>query len=105
MGNFRVGQKVVCVDQWNFKNQELIDRYRLRTPVIDKEYTVRGYCGSGLLLLEEIVNPPFKWSNGFYEGGWFPSRFRAIEEDLTASLASSFTELPTEQEVVNPQYA
>lgn len=78
MSNFKVGQRVVCVD----------DVPRYNTPMIlekGRVYTVRaiGDGGEGLLLWE-LVCP--------LTGGFYADRFRPIIEDLTASLARTENE-------------
>lgn len=84
---FRVGQKVVCVDDSNYRNPHLAHLFS-NPPVRGRIYTVRGITAGGLVLLKEIENPPYRWRDGFYEPGYLPFRFRPID-DLTAELAQT----------------
>lgn len=80
---FRIGQKVVCVDDADFWSRSLVAR-----PVKGAVYTVRdftrgidanGLCGEGVLLVG--VNNPLGF--GGNEHGFKFARFRPIVERKT----------------------
>ena len=85
---FRVGQKVVCVDDDWSRHPEW-GRLQQR-PVLNGIYTVRSVSphwheggGTGLLLVE-VRNPEIDWSDGDTCECRFPSRrFRPIVERKT----------------------
>lgn len=95
--SFYIGQKVVCVDDSNFKNPHL----SATKPVTGRTYTIRGFTPCGNVLLCEVVNPPHYWIWGYGEGGWFLSRFRPLDA-LTEQIAKIEADPRVEPE---PQYA
>jgi hypothetical protein len=93
---FRVGQKVVCVNDakfpgWPFKRRGVV------TPVRGEVYTIRaifelpGWPGEWRCLLSEIVNRPRDYADGYYEGGWGLDRFRPVID--ISDLQSIVTEV------------
>ncbi len=81
---FRVGQKVICVDDDNFVNYPRLAYLTNNLyPRKGSLYTIRGFSRAGYIYLNEIRGKPHHWIDGFYEGGWFPSRFRPIVERKT----------------------
>jgi len=79
---FRVGQKVVCVNSEKFRNMDL----NLSGGLFPKKgmiYTVRGFSIGGHVLLDEIVELPHLWLEGYGEGGWLVWRFRPVVERKT----------------------
>lgn len=81
---FHVGQKVVCVDDQNFRNPDHIGTPIAPTaPVRGTVYHVRSFSPSGNVLLAEIVCAPHAWEWGYGEGGWLPRRFRPVTERKT----------------------
>lgn len=90
---FRIGQKVVCI-------RAFADLRGCETwPVKGQTYTVRGFNDDGYLFLDEIINPPFWFAEGFCEAAWNPEKFRAIVERKTD--ISIFTAMlsPTKREM------
>lgn len=83
----KVGTKVVCVYGFEpFRQLGYVEKF----PVQGEIYTVRGikYATAGLLL-EEIVNEPRLFSDGFHEVTFGIKHFREIDY--------SFGEMITEQ--------
>ena len=77
MSNFRVGQKVVCVDtRW------IVTSHKEIVPVKNVVYTIRsveiGYQGLPVIRLVEIINEPHQYSDGFKEARFIARRFRPI---------------------------
>lgn len=85
--NFKVGQKVVCVDDVFAFGWERI----VKTPVKGQVYTIRQLltfkaCTGAVvttILLDEIVNPVRKWDAGVMEAGFVPRRFRPVVQRKT----------------------
>lgn len=78
---FHIGQLVVCIDDtWDSTRA---DYGKLTYPVKEMIYTIRGIQtfknGVGVVL-EEIVNEPFPYSESFAEGHWRIDRFRPIQK-------------------------
>lgn len=77
MTKFFIGQKVVCIGEFNVKR-----KYKEQFPVKGKTYTVRGfieYNGEVGILLEEIVNPSHQYKDGFNEAAFLIYNFRPAE--------------------------
>lgn len=71
---FHIGQKVVCVNNCNISSYGLKQKPRL-----NETYTIRGFSNDGeALFLEEIVNLPAKFKDGFVECSWLAFRFRPV---------------------------
>lgn len=76
---FHVGQKVVCI------NGTPAHRFYLPSdnlPATGAVYTVRAVVdseGTACLLLDEIVNEPRQFRDGFCEGAFNASRFRPVK--------------------------
>jgi hypothetical protein len=89
---FRVGQKVVCVDDTPYP-----DGYNKLYPVKGSIYTIRGFHTESHIddvgiYLEEVVNPPIEWSDSTACEWPFASyRFRPVVERSTD--ISIFTEM------------
>lgn len=84
--NFRIGQKVVCVDDANFAvdKDPLGKRALPNRPIKGCVYTVRGFVDHDAIYLEEIRNPKnVKWGDGIGEGAFYAKRFRPIVERKT----------------------
>lgn len=87
MSSFRVGQKVVCVDD-EFHG-DFFDVPCL--PVKGLVYTIRsievmtGSDGeqSPIIRLVEVINPAMPWTIGDVEIGFVPRRFRPVVERKT----------------------
>ena len=87
--NFHVGQKVVCVDDvFPFGSE-------LNCPVNGCVYTIRDFeysdGGANGMRLDEIVNEPRAYVDGFVEVAFFLHRFRPVRTTdisiFTAMLA------------------
>ena len=77
MANFKVGDKLICVKAPIPKGNEIV-------PVKHKEYTLRGVNNNhGGLWLEEIINIPKYYSDGFVEASFHPDRFRKLDTQFT----------------------
>lgn len=83
--NFKIGQKVVCiVDKWEYRGTEM------KLPLKDGIYQIRGFYLSPWggpqvgLYLEEIVNPPRQWNEGYGECAFNAERFRPLIERKTS---------------------
>lgn len=76
MSNFRVGQKVVCVDSEPGEPRRNPEQWPLRGSV----YTIRSFNPqSGGVRLVEIVNPAYLYKGGWMELSFFPRRFRPVK--------------------------
>lgn len=71
---FRIGQKVVCVDDENFVNYDPSSP----SPRKGSLYTIRGFNKTGLVLLEEVIGKPKQFKEFYGEGGYFHWRFRPV---------------------------
>lgn len=71
---FRVGQKVVCVDDSGDRYGRFED-----LPVKDEVYTIRKSFGRAVLL-EEIVNPPHHYAEAYDELRFKAWRFRPLTD-------------------------
>jgi len=84
MSNFKIGEKVVCIDDTNQNNHTL---KTIGFVKINEIYTIKGFSSEGGLLLEEL-------SGGFWfdgeEAGFKITRFRKLDyqfaEDVCAEL-------------------
>jgi hypothetical protein len=78
---FRVGMKVVCVDDSN-----IVD-LRIVKPVKGVIYIVRGITAWNSIFLNEIVNPVLRFSDSYGDWEAEPSfwswRFRPVVESKT----------------------
>ena len=105
MSNFRVGQKLVCVDDKSYTGR-VVSVVRNREYTIDAVWECRGFQK---LVLSGLAPYPklCRTCGNIHQTGHDAFRFRPVVEDLTAELASSWKEsVPTEQEQVNqPQHA
>lgn len=92
MSNFRVGQKVVCVD-------DCFPSTHLALPVRGAVYTVREivpdwFPGRTALRLEEIINPETPWSDlTMSEVAFNARRFRPLVEKKTDTGMSILTQI------------
>ena len=92
--NFRLRQKVVCVnDKWDAD----ANKYVPNRPRKGGVYTIRGFDADPFdpnepgVYLEEMVNPERDYLNGRIEGSFYAHRFRPIRttsiDVFTAMLA------------------
>jgi hypothetical protein len=94
---FHVGQMVVCLKrgQWNSCPLEA-------APVYGVVYTVRGLPlirNVVLLLLEEIVNEPQDYDEGFIECGFHYTQFRPVKETSIDIFRKIVADLPIELDI------
>jgi hypothetical protein len=87
MCNFRVGQKVLCInDQWNEYHANIARRLGVTLPVLGGIYTIRAIeirPQRGDLYFVEIVNPIIEYDIGRAEQGFHVARFRPVVERKT----------------------
>jgi hypothetical protein len=67
---FKVGQKVVCINDSGFSHQ-----YGEQVPVLGRSYTVRAVVGP-CIRLREIVNVPQRYAGGTVECSFTATRFK-----------------------------
>lgn len=96
--NFRVGQKVVCInDEWNAFHAGIAISMGVRLPIAGQVYTLRGIEVRGErtdLYLAEIVNPVIEYADvGFAEQGFHYLRFRPVVERGTEKGMSILRDL------------
>ena len=95
MTNFKVGQKVVCVDDSGFTLTP-------NTPIKGRTYKIRGFYRNVLsnnvsIYLEEIVNGKIFYGT---EPSFDQYRFRSIQyESVSIKLASEFIEVEEKSDV------
>lgn len=103
---FRIGQKVVCIDDSQPKESTIYCKRLGRTLLQlgdmsglkrGQIYTVRGVDldwgdESPVLFLEEIIRP--RVTDELYETGFLQSRFRPVQERKQQTDISIFTNLP-----------
>lgn len=84
---FRVGQKVVCVDDRNFTvdRHPQCKKFLPNRPVRGGVYTIRGFDPDvpSAIYVCEIHNPSRQWVNGYGEGSFNIWRFRPAVERKT----------------------
>ena len=67
MANFRVGQKVVCVDDTFDRDtiEDILAGAVVDLPIRREIYTVRAITPDGGVLLAEVINPDYiEWDSG-----------------------------------------
>lgn len=78
----RVGMRVVCIYDGVWRHRDTGESF----PTFGGIYTIRCVCersGDVMLLLQEIVNPPRHYKDGFLEASFRASVFRPLEERKT----------------------
>ena len=96
MSSFRIGQKVVCVDdEWDKNHRLVLSIPGMRFPKRGHIYTVREFfvdpTGGVSLRLVELVNVVVQYAEGTFEPGWGCRRFRPVVDRKTD--ISIFTDL------------
>ncbi len=71
MPAFKVGQRIVCINDSGFARP-----YGEQVPVLGRTYTVRGNVGP-CLRVKEIINVPQRYATGTMECSFQSSRFTA----------------------------
>lgn len=93
MGNFKIGEKVVCVYNPSGKGDDCT--YNEIRPKNGEIYTIRGFyylngdCG---IYLEEIVNPPRPYLDGLGECCWSIDCFRKLDYAHTEKICAEIIE-------------
>ena len=94
MKSFRVGQKVICVENFTVKRKNTEAR-----PIAGETYTIRGivvYMGVIGILLEEIRNPERKHRDGMTEAAFSIDNF--VPADYQCAIPSVLKSFPITQE-------
>lgn len=92
----KVGDKVVCIN--DSATQSTLG---VTYPKEGQIYTIRlirkGYTGELAILLQEIVNAPRMYRQGFHEIAFFMHRFRPIDytygTEVCEAIETEFTKL------------
>ena len=98
MSNFKVGQKVVCIED-NFRydiNERLLG---VTFPLKNEIYTIRAIKATGALLFKEIVNPEIMYLHGLAELGFKQYRFRALDHAFADEVEAMIKEQLKEEYV------
>lgn len=94
---FHVGQKVVCV--WATWNPRI---HKETAPEKDKVYTVRevtSYNNVAGIRLVEIVNPHYKYDEGFNECAFDAKGFRPLEEKKEYKAMEIFRKIAADPKI------
>jgi hypothetical protein len=75
---FRIGQRIVCINDAPNPAKRRATYHGLRMPVAGQVYTIRGFAEPDSIWLEEIVNPVMTWSTGTHEASFWTVRFRPV---------------------------
>lgn len=98
---FKVGQKVVCIDDFDFDG--LRRKTRIQLPIKGEIYTIRelhSFPNGDLgLRLCEIVNPVVNYDDGKQECTFNSHGFRPVDETFGEAICESL-EVMTEPELV-----
>lgn len=92
MSNFKIGQKVVCVDAPSNENR----KYKEYMPVKNEIYTIRGFYRESLYL-EEIINEVYVYDNGVSEVSFKSCRFRPLDHQFAEDVIAYITELELQE--------
>ena len=92
---FHIGQLIVCIDDnWDITRA---DHNKVKHPTKGMIYTIRGIqefeTGVGIVL-EEIVNKPLQYHQGFEEAHWLTHRFRPIKETSIDCFTTILNKVP-----------
>ena len=107
---FKIGQKVVCIDDKFDMLQPQFTLLFKELPVEDETYTVREY-GDGRILLDEIVNPTLDQNVGGkivpIESGFASRRFAPLLDDradFADSILQGIAEDIEVERLINPDW-
>jgi hypothetical protein len=85
--DWHVGMKVVCIDDDYGHIDPDDDAFREIRPVKVKDYTIRdigiGSTGLATIRVEEIINAPMVYSDGYAEVSFYAFRFRPVQTRKT----------------------
>ena len=91
--NFKVGEKVVCVD--DSPPKQLATKHLVLKLVLNEIYTIRNFVqtiqGIGIHL-EEIVNPIVQYREGMLEPVYDNRRFRKLDYAFAENLLAEIKE-------------
>lgn len=94
MGNFKIGEKVVCIDDSNpFGYKEEI------FPKKNEIYTIR--CNKRGIKLLEIINSKKRYIDGFYECTFNENRFRKLDYEFAENLLAEISEAMKSETIKN----
>jgi len=98
MSNFKVGQKVVCVERPPRDNFD--EFYGLVDPLLNDIYTIRELDGI-YIRLEEIKNPLLQYSDGVNECAFKASYFRPLDHAFADEVEAMIKEQIKQDELIN----
>lgn len=99
MSNFKVGEKVVCID--NTPKQIQLKELGFIYPKNNEIYTVRGFTPSGTgIFLEEIINLPMRTHSGMAEIGFEMRRFRKLDHQFAEDLCKELAKQVKEEQLI-----
>jgi hypothetical protein len=97
----REGSLVLCTHTFYERHGEV----GIKRPVANQIYTIRGFTesdGDTGVWLEEIVNPPLHYENGYHEISFYIIHFRELQPPMDIQ----FTDLlPEPEHHAEPQHA
>lgn len=103
MGNFKIGEKVVCIDNTP-KNIKLIQSGFIY-PEKGEIYTIRHIFISSTneltFYLNEIKNAPMETVVGFIEVGFAGSRFRKLDYEFAENLLAEISQAMKSETIKN----
>lgn len=94
---FKVGQKVVCIS--NIPIFRIDEMFGIRVPVKGEIYTVRQVIENQAITVNEIINPPIPYSNGFLEADFYIHHFREIDETFSEETIANLIEWNETQKI------
>lgn len=101
MSNFKIGEKVVFVDDSNIDYTRGMRKAKVVLPKIGEIYTVRGYAlGGNSIYLEEIKNPIMNTFYGFLEQAFKTSRFRKLDHQFGEDVCAEIIKQVKEEELI-----
>jgi len=104
MSNFKIGEKVVCVNNSNIQIDELELRIGCRIPIEKEIYTIRQiiYDDGDCFMLEEIINPKLEYDRGMGEMYFYATRFRKLDHAFGEKICAEILEsVKVKQEQLN----
>ena len=106
MSNFKIGEKVVCVDSSGFISCFVERKYNVKYPLKNEIYTIRDIISqNGLIGLRffEIINTPLGYNEGtnFGEKAFNSTRFRKLDHDFAENLLKEISEAMKSETILN----
>jgi len=93
---FKIGEKVVCIDDENQYNITVRNSERVKKGEI---YTVKGFTSISGVRLKEIHGGFFIYDNE--EAGFKTERFRKLDHEFAENILAEITEAMQRQEILN----